>query len=195
MKYIIDENIKGLIFDFDGTIVDSMPVHYLSWSKAFEMNDVIFNEEFFYEKAGLSLVSVVEEYNKRYNRDLNAKSVAELKNKLHYDYISELKLIKPVFEVIKSYSNILPMAIATGSDRDITLYTIERLKIDKYFKGIVSADDVENSKPDPEVFLKAAELINIVPEQCEVFEDGLPGLEGARAAGMKATDIRAWLEN
>ncbi len=193
MAYRVDENIKGLIFDFDGTITDSMPVHFISWQKAFEVHNAVFDEEFFYSKAGYSLTAVVDTYNKEYNMSLDANAVADLKNKLHYDYISQIELIKPVFEIIKSYYNVLPMAIATGSNRGITEYTMEKLGIEKYFMGIVSADDVKNSKPHPEVFLKAAELIGVNPDECEVFEDGDPGLEGAGAAGMKATDVRKWL--
>jgi len=193
MTYKIDENIKGLVFDFDGTITDSMPVHFISWQKAFEAHDAVFDEEFFYSKAGYSLTAVVEAFNKENNRSLDPRSVADLKNKLHYEYIPRIDLITPVFEVIESYHNILPMAIATGSNRDITEYTIDKLSIGKYFEGIVSADDVQNSKPHPEVFLKAAQLIGVAPENCEVFEDGDPGLLGAVSAGMKATDIRKWL--
>lgn len=194
MSYIISKDIKGLIFDFDGTVADSMPAHLLSWCEAFEKHHVKFDEDLFYEKAGVSLPGVVDFYNKKHSTDLDPYKVANLKNELHVKYIPEVKIIEPVFEVIKEYYQKIPMVIGTGNSKNTTKMAIEALNLEKYFEGVISADDVKNPKPAPDTFLAAANLIEIAPEFCEVFEDGEPGLAAAKAAGMKATDIRDWLK-
>lgn len=193
MSYEISENIKGLIFDLDGTIVDNMPVHLECWIEAFAKHNAKFTEEFFYEQAGVSLIGVVNIYNERFNMSLDAQSIVDLKNKLYFEHVHDQKIIKPVFEIIEKYYNKLPMAIATGSSRPLAEKSIKVLQLEKYFEGIVTADDVEKPKPAPDCFLKAAQIINIDPQFCEVFEDGEAGLQAAKSAGMKATDIKEFL--
>jgi HAD superfamily hydrolase (TIGR01509 family) len=193
MTYRVTKEIEGLIFDFDGTIVDSMPAHYLSWKAAFSSQGISFSERFFYDNAGLSLTGVVETYNRVNGTDLSPAELVALKDRHHVAHLSSTRPIPQVLSVIERYYGVLPMAVATGSTKSLTVPLLARLDLTRYFEAVVYGEDVENGKPHPESFLKAASAMNVAPEKCEVFEDGEAGLEAARRAGMKATDIRPWL--
>lgn len=193
MIYSISSTVRALIFDFDGTIVDSMPIHFLSWREAFSSLGAVFDEKFFYENAGVSLVGVVETYNRHNGTALSPQEVVARKDAAHLKYLPHTPIIPQVVDVIKANHGILPMAIATGNSRNLTEPLISSLGLQRYFNAIVYGEDVENPKPHPDCFLKAASMLEVEPSWCEVFEDGDAGIEGAKRAGMKATDIRPWL--
>jgi beta-phosphoglucomutase family hydrolase len=193
MVYEISPSIKGLIFDFDGTIVDSMPAHYLSWKEAFASFGADFTEEFCYTHAGLPLLSVVKSYNQKTGNHLPAQAVVEKKDACHVAYLPQTKTIPEVMNIIERYHGKLPMAVATGNSRRLTTPLMEMLGLKAYFKAIIFGEDVTHGKPHPESFLKAASAIHVSPDKCEVFEDGDPGIEAAIKAGMKVTDVRPWL--
>ncbi len=194
MIYTVSQEIEGLIFDFDGTVVDSMPAHYLSWRAAFSEFGAEFTERFCYDYAGLSLTAVVETYNREMGTTLAPAEVVALKNKKHLSYNDHIHPIPEVMDLIDRYFGKLPMAVATGGMREVTAPLITALGLIDYFVTVVYSDDVKRSKPHPDAFLQAARAMGIAPDRCEVFEDGEAGLEAARRAGMKATDIRPWLE-
>ncbi len=193
ISYEVAEDIEGLIFDFDGTLVDSMPSHYLSWRAAFGAFGATFTERFFYDHAGVSLIGVVTAFNREMGTSLPPVEVVTKKNAHHVTYLDQTKPIEPVLDIVRRYHRRLPMAVATGNSRTLTAPLMERLDLGKYFDAVVFGEDVQKGKPDPESFLTAARMIGVEPNRCEVFEDGLPGLEAARRAGMKVTDIRPWL--
>ncbi|MBN2715146.1 MAG: HAD-IA family hydrolase [Deltaproteobacteria bacterium] len=195
MTYLISPDTQGLIFDFDGTIVDSMPMHYLSWRESFAHFNADFPKDFFYETAGVTLPDIVSIYNQRYGTALDAEVVVMNKEIAHAKYLLSTPIIPEVMSVIEKYYDVVPMAIATGNSKKLTEPLIVKLGLKKYFKAIVYGEDVTNPKPDPECFLKAASLLNVHASQCEVFEDGDAGLTGARRAGMKAVDVRPWLNS
>jgi HAD superfamily hydrolase (TIGR01509 family) len=193
MTYKVAKEIEGLIFDFDGTIVDSMPAHCLSWKEAFSSFGAPLSERFIYDHAGASFIGVVEAYNREMGTDLPPDEVVRLKIKSHVAHLSIVRTIPQVMQVIEQYHGILPMAVATGNSKSMTAPLMDRLKLTRYFAAVIYSEDVEKSKPDPECFLKAARAIHVAPEKCEVFEDGDLGIEAAKRSGMKATDIRPWL--
>jgi HAD superfamily hydrolase (TIGR01509 family) len=193
MEYKISADTKGLIFDFDGTLVDSMPVHFLSWKKAFAAFGAEFDEQFFYANAGVSLFGVVEKYNLENKTALNPKAVVAAKDKYHAAFLPETKLIQPVMDIVVKNFGALPMAVATGNSKNLTVPLMERLNLFRFFKAVIFGEDVRHSKPHPECFQKAASAMGIPADKCEVFEDGEPGLAAARRAGMKAVDVRPWL--
>jgi beta-phosphoglucomutase-like phosphatase (HAD superfamily) len=117
----------------------------------------------------------------------------KLKNGCHAAYLSKTRTIPQVMHVIEQYHGVFPMAVATGNSKSMTAPLMDRLELTRYFTAVIYGEDVKNSKPHPECFLKAAHAIRVAPEKCEVFEDGDLGIEAARRAGMKATDIRPWL--
>jgi beta-phosphoglucomutase-like phosphatase (HAD superfamily) len=197
MKYDIKPGVKGLIFDLDGTLVDSMPIHFEGWKKACEKFGAHIDPAFlrFHTGSpGWAIAAAVLEHS-----GLNGKVTVDdiLKVKLNEFYKMQdlIKPVEPVAEIVRKYSGILPMAIGTGGHRDAVERTLEVTGMKKYFDIIVTANDVVNHKPNPDTFLKCAELMKVEPAHVEVFEDGDLGIEAARRAGMIPTDVRSWYES
>ena len=191
--YTISKDIAALIFDFDGTIVDSMPVHFLSWKATFAAFGASFSETFFYDHAGFSLIDVVKAYNREMGTRLSPSEVVAQKDANHLVYLDRTRPIPVVVSLIERYHGRLPMAVATGNSRRLTEPLMAKLNLARFFDAVVFGEDVKNSKPHPDCFLEAARRIGVPPEKCEVFEDGAPGIEAAKRAGMQVVDIREWL--
>jgi beta-phosphoglucomutase family hydrolase len=193
MKIEINKNTKGLIFDMDGTLADSMPIHFKAWKLTAAENGFEYTEKQFLDTAGMPTLKIVPLINKELGLNLDPVEFSRRKEELFLENIGELKLIEPVAEIVLRYHNILPMSIGTGGKKDIAKLTLEMLGFDRFFDIIVSAEDVEHHKPYPDTFLKCAELMNVPPEFCQVFEDGELGLIAAERAGMVVTDVRPYL--
>ena len=192
-KLSVDPRAKALIFDLDGTLVDSMPLHYEAWKDVCAIKGLSFSEEEFYSLAGVPTDRISEILNERHGTDFEPKAVSNLKEETYLKKIDKLQPIKPVFELAKKYHGKLPMAIGTGSPGRHSWEAVRTLGLDKYFDILVSKNDVKEGKPNPETFLKCAKAMDISPEYCQVFEDGDPGLQAAKTAGMIATDIREYI--
>jgi beta-phosphoglucomutase family hydrolase len=193
MKLAVDKNTKGLIFDLDGTLADSMPIHFKAWKLTAAENGFEYTEKQFLETAGMPTHKIVTVINKEMGLNLDSGKFSRRKEEIFLQNIKDLKPIKPVAEIVKEYHNKLPMSIGTGGKKAIAKLTLRILGFDKYFDIIVSAEDVENHKPNPDTFLKCAELMKVAPEHCQVFEDGEMGLLAAVKAGMIVTDVRPYL--
>ena len=195
-KPIIPDKIKAIIFDLDGTLADSMPMHRKAWMNAIENYDLNCPPQEMEQFAGLSTYKIAGEVLKRFNPDRLQPESMELANtkieefeKLH-SQVQPIDLIVNV--AIENYGK-LPMAVGTGGTRATASKTLELLKLDRYFDALVAAEDVENHKPEPDTFLKCASLLNVSPENCLVFEDGDRGVEAAKRAGMEIIDVRDYL--
>ena len=194
MKYSIKPGVKGLIFDLDGTLVDSMPYHFECWRKACEKFGATIDPSYLRNYSGIpgwEIASTVLE-----NSGLNGKvSVEEIMNTKFEEYYKIQHLIKPidpVVAIVRENFGKLPMAVGTGGHREAVEKTLSATGLRKYFEFIVTANDVKNFKPHPETFLKCAELMQLEPGAIEVFEDGILGIQAAREAGMTVTDVRSW---
>ncbi len=196
LKYDITPGIKGLIFDLDGTLADTMPYHYEAWRLSAEEHNMIFSKEFMRSVMGGEIKAIAAKLcrNHGIEEDMPIESLLETKSRYYNKLMPNVTVIDEVMDIAKAYHKKLPMAIGTGGGRATISKTLEYTGIIKYFDIIVAADDVQNHKPAPDTFLKCAELIGVDPKDCEVFEDGDPGLEAARAGGMVATDIRPWIK-
>jgi beta-phosphoglucomutase family hydrolase len=193
MKITIDNKTRGLIFDMDGTLADSMPIHFKAWKLTAEENGFEYTHRQFLETAGMPTLKIVPAINKELGLSLDPEKFSRRKEELFLENIKDVKLIEPVGDIVKRYYNKLPMSIGTGGKKDIAKLTLEILGFDKYFDIIVSAEDVVNHKPYPDTFLKCAELMRVEPEFCQVFEDGELGISAAKTAGMIVTDVRPYL--
>lgn len=189
----IDEDIRGLIFDIDGTLADTMPIHYQAWVNTAIDLDFHYPEKLFYELAGIPTTKIVPILNERLNINLDVENTVRIKEQYFLEKIHLVKPIEPVVEVVQRYYGILPMALGTGGRREMAKLTIDAIGLGKFFDVLVTAEDVEHHKPAPDTFLKCAELLGIDPIDCLVFEDGEPGIESAIRAGIPVIDIRQYL--
>ena len=193
MKLKVDENAKALIFDIDGTLVDTMEVHYKAWQKMCAKHGFDYPRDVFYELAGIPTYKLVPIINEKFGLNLDPQRTMEEKERYFLEIFDSVREIKAVADIAREYHGILPMSLGTGGRKDIAKMTIETVGLSEYFPIMVAAEDVINHKPAPDTFLKCAELMGVDPHFCQVFEDGELGLEAARKAGMIATDVRPFI--
>ena len=196
MEFLIEvpAHIRGLIFDCDGTLVDSMALHMEAWRHAMQHCSALYDHEFFYSKKGMKETDIIRLYNARFRTALNAEEVVEVKHRYFSERIHTVKPFEPVVEVVRRYRGALPMAVVSGSVRQIVSGELKAIGIVDAFRTILTADDPFRQKPAPDMFLEAARLLEVRPSLCQVFEDGDLGLRAAREAGMVATDVRPFTE-
>jgi beta-phosphoglucomutase family hydrolase len=187
---VVPEAARGLVFDCDGTIADTMPLHYNSWVETLYQFGIDFPEALFYELAGIPTPRIVEILNERYGYALPVKDVAHRKEHCFEQRLPEVVPIKPVVDLIHKYSGKLPMAVATGGSHTICVKTLTMLGLIDKFKTVVTCDDIEHPKPAPDIFLEAARRLDVEPHLCVAFEDADLGIQAAHAAGMIVVDIR-----
>ncbi len=172
------------LFDCDGTIVDSMPLHYVAWSKALGELNCPFTEERFYLWGGMPIVEIIERLSTEYGIEMPVKNVAVRKEELYYEHLPNLKAVPEVLEHIEREHGRIPFAVVSGSERESVQASLGATGLLEKFDTLVCAGDYVNSKPDPEPFLLAAERLGVPPESCLVFEDAEIGIDAAKAAGM-----------
>jgi beta-phosphoglucomutase family hydrolase len=186
----IPPHIQGLVFDCDGTIADTMPLHYQAWVQSLGEHGHDFPEALFYEMAGIPTHTIIEILNQKHGYTLPVQKTSERKDALFLELIPQVTPIEPVVNIIKAYAGKLPMSVATGGTRSLCSKTLSALGLLDYFQAMVTADDVQHGKPAPDIFLEAARRMNVPPKLCCAFEDAELGLVSANAAGMLAIDIR-----
>jgi beta-phosphoglucomutase family hydrolase len=197
MQYDIKPGIKGLIFDLDGTLADTMPYHFKGWQIACHKFGAEIDTAFLRKHTGSPGWLIADEIIKKCNLD-GSVTIDQIVEEKLIEFSKDqhkVKPILPVVAIVKKYHGILPMAVGSGGHREAVERTLEITGLRKYFDIIITANDVENFKPHPETFLKCAELMNIAPEFIEVFEDADLGIEAALEAGMVATDVRSWYDS
>lgn len=182
--------IRGLIFDCDGTLVDSMPLHMKAWEYVISSRGGPWDFDFFFSQKGMPEEEIVSLYNAQFSRKFDPVETVNDKHGFFRAHATEFKPIPHVLDVVLKYRGNLPMAIASGGVRENVDLELDALRIRDFFQAIVTADDDVRPKPSPDIFLEAARRIGVSPEHCQVFEDGDLGLEAARIAGMLPTDIR-----
>ncbi|WP_297091469.1 beta-phosphoglucomutase family hydrolase [uncultured Draconibacterium sp.] len=193
-KLEIDPKAKGLIFDLDGTLADTMPVHFVAYQKILGKYGVDYSAKMFLSLAGVPAVETIERINEVYGTDLNAKEVGHEKEAEYERMMHQMKPIEPVIELVMKYHKQLPMAVGTGGYKRLALKTLEIIGLKDYLDILVSADDVKHPKPHPETFLQCAAQMGVAPADCQVFEDGEPGMVAARSAGMIATLVTEYYD-
>jgi beta-phosphoglucomutase family hydrolase len=189
----IDENIKALIFDIDGTLADTMSVHYRAWQTVCEKIGFEYPQHVYNALAGIPTVKIVPILNDTFGLSFDEHTIKE-KEAAFIKMISEIKPIIPVIDIAKKYKGKMPISCGTGGRRDIALMTLKAIGLEDFFEIIVASEDVEYHKPFPDTFIKCAGLMNVDPGDCLVFEDGDLGIEAAKRAGMKCINIHQYIK-
>ena len=183
------------IFDCDGTLADTMPLHYEAWRKTLDPLNAPFPEETFYAWGGVTAFEIIDRLNALHGLQIPSHETALQKEADYRELIFRARPIVPVVNEARRFRNAgIPLAVASGGIRAVVEETLRALGILDWFGAIATADDVENGKPAPDVFLLAASRLGVAPETCVVYEDAPAGLEAARRAGMGAVDINLWVE-
>lgn len=177
-------DFAAYLFDCDGTIADSMPLHYESWVKAVKPWGCEFSRELFYAWAGVPTIHVVDRLNEKFNLKMIPKQVVEDKEKIYLESLHKIQPIPGVLKHIEAQSSRIPFAVVSGSPRDSVIKTLSALKLLEHFPVILGAENYKNGKPHPEAFLLAAQALQVQPQQCLVFEDADFGIQAAISAGM-----------
>ena len=181
---------RALIFDCDGTLADSMPLHWRAWDAVCKRNGIEFPEERFYKLGGVPSQKILAMLKQEQGLSFDPAEISRQKEESYLPLMAEVKLIEPVAAIAREHVGKLPMAVATGGRTKYIRPLLEGLGISDWFQAIVTSDDVKNHKPAPDTFLKAAALLGVPPEDCRAFEDTDLGMEAIRAAHMDAVDVR-----
>ena len=182
-------SFDAYLFDCDGTIVDSMPLHYVAWKKALSEWGCEFDEKVFYAWGGMPVAAIVATLNEQQGLAMPVAEVAKRKEDLYYEILHELQAVPEVLEHINESHGKIRFAVVSGSTRESVTKSLEALGILDRFETMVCAGDYTKSKPDPEPFLLAAERLGVAPKDCLVFEDTEMGIQSATAAGMASVKV------
>ena len=177
------------LFDCDGTIADSMPLHFVAWKKALDEWNCPFDEHLFYAWGGMPIAEIIATLNQQRGLRMPVDLVAERKETYFYELLPRLKAVPEVLEHIDAQHGRIPFAVVSGSTRDSVNASLTSLNLLHKFDIFVCAGDYTKSKPHPESFLLAASKLAIAPKDCLVFEDTDLGIQAATAAGMASVKI------
>jgi len=177
-------HFAGYIFDCDGTIADTMPLHYKAWSRAMADFGGQFPEDLFYAWGGKPTSVIVEQLNAMFGLSLEVEETVAKKESYYLLTVSEVGPVEPVLAFAKSIHGTAPMAIASGGHHELVDATLDALGITHLFDAVICAEDYVNGKPAPDPFLVAAKRLGVPPGDCVVFEDSPTGIAAAEAAGM-----------
>ena len=190
MKLILPQGtFKAYLFDCDGTIADSMPLHYVAWKKALGEHGAQFPEDVFYAWGGMPAAEIIRTLAAQQGLNMPVDEVEHRKEALYYELLPKLEAVPEVLEHIDLNHGRLPMAVVSGITRESVTKSLEILGLLDKFDTLVCAGDYTRSKPDPEPFLTAAERLGVKPEDCLVFEDTEMGIQAATAAGMASVKV------
>jgi HAD superfamily hydrolase (TIGR01509 family) len=177
------------LFDCDGTIADSMPLHYLAWKQALAEWNCPFDEPLFYDWGGTPTRQIVSLLNERHGLRMPVEQVASQKEQYYYERLPQLKSIPEVMDHIAAQHGRIPFAVVSGGTRESVTATLRSLNLLDKFDVLVCAGEYQRGKPAPDAFLMAAAKLGVPPANCLVFEDTDIGIQAATAAGMTAVKI------
>lgn len=184
---------RAFIFDLDGTLADTMPSHYVAWTRIAARHGLSFPEARFYSLGGVPTAKIAAMLVAEAGLSLDPGAIALEKEQAYYDGLTGsvgVEAIEPVLALARQHRSEGPLAVASGGVRRIVMRTLVALGIADWFAAVVAAEDTTRHKPEPDVFLEAARRLDADPASCTVYEDTDIGLEAARRAGMRGVDVR-----
>jgi HAD superfamily hydrolase (TIGR01509 family) len=182
--------VLALIFDCDGTLTDSMPLHYIAWREVLGRHGVAFDEDRFYSLGGMPTDKIIAMLAAESGLTLDPLAVAHEKERAFLDNLHLLDEIPAITKIAREQRGRLKMAVASGGFRNVVERQLRQLGLSDCFDAVVTAEDTQRHKPEPDVFLEAARRLGTPPAHCRVYEDSDLGIEAARRAGMSWVDVR-----
>jgi HAD superfamily hydrolase (TIGR01509 family) len=182
---------RGLIFDCDGTLADTMPAHFIAWTAMLSRHGIPFTEKRFYELGGVPTAQIIRILSNE--SGIAVTDVEAMVLEKENAFLKNVHQVKPLEKVVaeaNAFRGRLPMAVASGGYRDTITRILDAVGIRDWFQAIVTAEDTDKHKPEPDVFLEAARRLHVPPQYCVVFEDTDIGLLAAKRAGMASIDVR-----
>jgi HAD superfamily hydrolase (TIGR01509 family) len=177
-------DFQAYLFDCDGTIADSMPLHYLAWKQALGEWGCEYPEDLFYQWGGKPIREIIADLNRMQGLSMPVEEVAHRKEGLYYELLPKLTAVPEVLAEIESAHGRIPFAVVSGSTRESVVKSLEVLHLLDKFDLLVCAGEYVRAKPAPDPFLMAAQKLGVAPQNCLVFEDTDLGIQAAKAAGM-----------
>ncbi|MGD9637057.1 MAG: HAD family hydrolase [Pirellulales bacterium] len=184
----------ALLFDCDGTLADTMALHYAAWHETLLLHGVDCPRSFIDSHAGVPTHGIVAEVNKRWGTSLDGDAITVEKEGRFTERIHHARPVEEVLATAQAYHGKLPMAVVSGGTAEIVHATLKAIGAFDLFPVIITASDPVAPKPSPDVFLEAARQLGVAAGKCHVFEDGDPGIVAAERAGMTYTDVRLVLK-
>ncbi len=188
----LPEHIGGLIFDCDGTLVDTMPMHYRAWQTALGEAGIPLAEEEFYRLAGMPTLQIAQALALEHKSNVSGEHITHRKEEAYIESIPGIALIPAVVAIARREHGRRRLSVASGGIHRIVDEQLRAAGLLDLFPVVICAYDVEHGKPAPDSFLAAASRMGLKPEQCIVYEDGELGFQAAAAAGMSCVDVRPW---
>jgi len=204
----IPDDIRGLIFDCDGTLINTMPIHYRAWVECLQTVGINFPEDQFLSLAGMASIPIIELLAREQGvSGVDAALLSKQKEKKYLDMLPQVREVSAVANIVRrerrrhedvnnnnnnEANGRRKLAVASGGVKRVVLQSLSAVGLDQYFDVVLGADDVTHGKPDPEIFLEAARRMGVSPSECLVYEDGLMGFEAAKAANIRFIDVKPW---
>jgi beta-phosphoglucomutase-like phosphatase (HAD superfamily) len=185
--------VRGLIFDCDGTLADTMPLHWRAWQAVLQRHPFQFTEKRFYSLGGIPSRDILSLLSSEQGIPIDPLAVSREKESEYLPLIAQVEPVNVVVGIAREHHGKLPLAVASGGLRRTIEQVLNHLGIRRLFQAVVTSEDVERQKPAPDIFLEAARRIGVPPRFCRAYEDTDLGLEAIRAAGMEAVDVRQLL--
>jgi len=192
-KIAVCAMIRGIIFDCDGTLADTMPLHWRAWQSVTERHGILFPEDRFYALGGVPSRDILKVLREEQRLEIDPLVVSKEKEAAYLELLAHVGPIEAVVGIAREHHGKLPLAVASGGTRQVIERVLDHLAIRQLFTAVVTSEDVINQKPAPDIFLEAARRIGVPPQFCRAYEDTDLGLQAIRAAKMEAVDVRSLL--
>jgi HAD superfamily hydrolase (TIGR01509 family) len=188
---IPDRDFDAYIFDCDGTLADTMGLHYEAWKMALAPHGADLPEDLYYTWGGRPTREIIETINEMQGLFMDPDDMVRHKEGLYHSLVPEAKAIGPVVAFARSKHGVKPLAVASGGGRQAVTATLEGLGILGLFDAVITSEDYRNGKPSPDPYLTAAARLGVDPKGCLVFEDTEIGRQSALTAGMECVLVES----